>query len=133
LSNDEIFLKFVVQSRTLFSKLNEGKGREPFQQLLRGVLHSLTKLMFATTQDLLQGQIFCLRHMVQAIPDLATVFEQRQLTEIIVQMVQNLPKGQLADHKMLTLKSLVSELLKLLFGILICPVMGRFPGAHPAV
>ena len=49
--------KFVVQSRSLFAKLNGGRGREPFQQLLRDVLHGLVKLMFSTTQDLFQAQV----------------------------------------------------------------------------
>jgi hypothetical protein len=68
--------KFVVQSRTLFAKLNGGKGREVFEQSLRDTLESLVRLMYVTTQDLYKGQNYCLQHMVMAIPDLVTVFSR---------------------------------------------------------
>ena len=101
--------KFVVQSRTLFSKLNGGKGREPFEKSLKDVLQSLVKLMFSTTQDLYQGQAYCLKHMVQSIPDLITVFNRKELAVIIIRMISSLPKGQLSEHKISTLKDLVQS------------------------
>ncbi len=99
--------RLVVQSRSLFVTLHGNKGHEPFQQMLGEVLHSLVELMFYTTHDLYQGQAFCLKHMVQSVPDLETVFDRRQLAEIIVKMVQSLPKNQLPKEKLLTLKDLV--------------------------
>lgn len=50
----QFVLKFVVCSRYLFSNLNGGKGAEPFEEMLREVLLSLVKVMFASQQDLLQ-------------------------------------------------------------------------------
>lgn len=99
--------KFVVRSRQLCNALNHGKGQEPFEELLKNVLMSLVKLMFCTTQDLFKGQSYCLRHMVSAVPDLVTVFDAKQLAEILVQMITSLPKGHLNEHKIATIKELV--------------------------
>ena len=44
--------------------------------------------------------------MVHSVPDLVPVFDRKQLTEIIVQMVQSLPAGQLTEQKLSTLKEL---------------------------
>ena len=44
----QFLFKFVVKSRLLFSALNGGKGAEPFESMLREVLLSLVKLMFAS-------------------------------------------------------------------------------------
>ncbi len=46
--------KFVVRSRSLFATLNGGRGKDPFQQMPKDVLHSLVKLMTLTMQDLHQ-------------------------------------------------------------------------------
>ena len=65
----QFLLKFVVRSRFLFSNLNGGKGAEPFEAMLREVLLSLVKLMFASQQELLTVQ------MINSLP-------MGQLTEV---------------------------------------------------
>ena len=51
----------LVRSRFLFSNLNGGKGAEPFEAMLREVLLSLVKLMFASQAELLPVQASCLQ------------------------------------------------------------------------
>ena len=103
----QFLLKFVVRSRYLFSNLNAGKGAEPFEAMLREVLLSLVKLMFASQQELLTVQASCLRHLVLAVPDLVTVFPRRQLAEILMKMITSLPMGQLTEMKLSTLQAVV--------------------------
>ena len=103
----QFLLKFVVRSRFLFSNLNGGKGAEPFEAMLREVLLSLVKLMFASQQELLTVQASCLKHLVLAVPDLVTVFPRRQLAEILMKMITSLPMGQLTEMKLSTLQAVV--------------------------
>ena len=103
----QFVLKFVVRSRFLFSNLNGGKGAEPFEAMLREVLLSLVKLMFASQQELLPVQASCLQHLVMAVPDLVTVFPRRQLAEILMKMITSLPMGQLTEIKLTTLQAVV--------------------------
>jgi len=103
--------RFVVRSRSLFSKLNGGRGREPFQERMAEVLESLCDLMRRASPDLQTGQGFCLKNMVLSIPDLESVFDRKALAEIIVRMVQNIPQGHLEEKKMTTLRELVHSQL----------------------
>lgn len=45
--------------------------------------------------------------MVQSIPDLISEFDRKQLTEILVLMLQRLPKNQLALEKLSTMRELI--------------------------
>ena len=75
--------------------------------MLREVLLSLVKLMFASQQELLPVQASCLQHLVMAVPDLVTVFPRRQLAEILMKMITSLPMGQLTEIKLSTLQAVV--------------------------
>jgi dedicator of cytokinesis protein 1 len=99
--------KFVVRSRMLFSDLNDGKGQEPFEQLLKDVLMSLVKLMFYKSNDLYMAQGHCLKNTILAVPDLIKIFDDKTLSEILIQMVTSLPNGQLDTTKVNTIKELV--------------------------
>ena len=79
--------KFVVRSRELFCQVQNGKGDEPFQDLLNQVLMSMAKLMFLKTHDLLQAQSSCLKHMILSVPDLRKVYSEIKLSEVIVMMI----------------------------------------------
>ena len=103
----QFLFKFVVKSRLLFSALNGGKGAEPFEMMLREVLLSLVKLMFASQEELRGVQASCLKHLVMAVPDLVQVFPRRSLAEIIMKMITSLPMGQLTEHKLSTLLAVV--------------------------
>ncbi len=79
--------------------------------MLGKVLESLVQLMHFTSEDLYTGQSYCLKHIVNSIPDLVEVFDRRQLAEIIVRMVQSLPRGQLSEQKINTLRELAHSKL----------------------
>ncbi len=99
--------KFVVRSRTLFANLNGGKGQEPFEELLKEVLHSLVKLMFCTSDDLYKAQTYCLKHMILAVQDLIKIFDAKTLSEILIQMITSLPKGHHSEAKISAIRDLV--------------------------
>ncbi|XP_040577137.1 dedicator of cytokinesis protein 1 [Lepeophtheirus salmonis] len=80
--------KFIVRSRTLFSDLNGGRGKEAFEDYLKQVLTVIVELMFSTSDELTNAQEDCLRHMIQSIPDLVTVLDRRELAAILVKMIR---------------------------------------------
>ena len=99
--------KFVVRSRELFSDCNDGKGQEPFEELLKDVLKSLAKLMFYKSDDLYGAQSNCLKHMILALPDLKKVYKEVDLAEIVIQMINGLPDRQLNESKVTTIRDIV--------------------------
>ena len=101
--------KFVVQSRTRYVELNKDRGEEVFKQQLRKVLASLVGLMTSTSPDIIKGQEFCLKHVIQSIPYLITVFDRKELAQSIVRMYQNLAYEQLLKEKISAIKALVSS------------------------
>ncbi|QQP35522.1 Dedicator of cytokinesis protein 1like [Caligus rogercresseyi] len=80
--------KFIVRSRTLFSDLNGGRGKETFEDYLKQVLSVIVDLMFLSSDELANAQEDCLRHMIMSIPDLVTVLDQRELAAILVKMIR---------------------------------------------
>ncbi|TRY70430.1 hypothetical protein TCAL_09293 [Tigriopus californicus] len=107
-------LRFVVRSRELFAKLNNGKGREPFERKMEDVLQELIQFMRAPTQDIVAGKTFALRNIIHAIPDLVLVYDKIGLARCIMKMIAAIPEDQLLEQKIAAFKALVhSELFQL--------------------
>eukprot|EP00095_Tigriopus_kingsejongensis_P007920 maker-scaffold1210_size55525-snap-gene-0.17 protein:Tk07920 transcript:maker-scaffold1210_size55525-snap-gene-0.17-mRNA-1 annotation:"dedicator of cytokinesis protein 1 isoform x3" len=107
-------LRFVVRSRELFSKMFQGKGREPFEENLCTALKNLVHLMSFKGHDILPAKTYVLKNIVQAVPDLVRIFDMVKLTQYIIDMVKAIPEGQLIQEKIVFFKALVhSELFVL--------------------
>ncbi|XP_071039760.1 dedicator of cytokinesis protein 1 isoform X2 [Parasteatoda tepidariorum] len=110
----EYIFKFIVRSRQLFAALNEDKGREQFELSLKELLHSLTAMMLYVTDSTLLVQGACLKYFPFAIPDILTVFDGMELSNILVQLINSVPQDRLTRQKMLCVNDLVhSELFQI--------------------
>ncbi|KAG8178683.1 hypothetical protein JTE90_011611 [Oedothorax gibbosus] len=110
----EYIFKFIVRSRQLFAALNEDKGREEFEILLKKLLESITAMMVYDTDSTLLVQGACLKYLPFAIPDILSVFDGLELSHILVKLINNVPKDRLTKQKMMCVNDLVhSELFQI--------------------
>ncbi|XP_073969012.1 dedicator of cytokinesis protein myoblast city isoform X3 [Rhodnius prolixus] len=103
----QYIIKFIVRSRILFSELNGGKDEEEFATSLKNMLISTSALMVYNTDSTLVVQAASLKYLPTTIPDLVQVFSPLLLSELLCQMVNNVPQQRLTKQKMMTLSDLV--------------------------
>ena len=109
--------KFIVKSRLLYSEFHKEHKEEAnqgyFEEKLKEVLDSLTRLMSYQSKELHNAQSACLRNMIQSMPDLAKVYSQKKLAEVLKGMIKALPEEQLEDVKLDVIKELIrSDIFK---------------------
>ncbi|KAK9502031.1 hypothetical protein O3M35_012639 [Rhynocoris fuscipes] len=103
----QYIMKFIVRSRILFSELNGGKDEEEFASSLKNMLISTSALMVYNTDSTLLVQGACLKYLPSTIPDMVQVFSPLLLSELLCQMVNNVPQQRLTKQKMMTLSDIV--------------------------
>ncbi|KAK3913017.1 Dedicator of cytokinesis protein 1 [Frankliniella fusca] len=107
-------MKFVVRSRSLFSQMNEMKGQEQFEVSLQQFLRSVVAMMSHNTDHTLLAQGACLKYLPSSIPDILTVFNARQLSCHLLELIAAVPPGRLTKQKMMTIDDIVhSQLFKM--------------------
>lgn len=109
----EYIFKFIVHSRKLFAHLNEGKGTQQFELSLEQLLKSITGMMLYKADTVLLIQGACLKYFPATIPDILHVFNSKQLSHIVTELLNNLPPERLTKQKMMCVNDIVhSELFK---------------------
>ncbi|KAI1293752.1 Dedicator of cytokinesis protein 1 [Halotydeus destructor] len=103
----EYIFKFIVRSRYLFATLNGGKGRKVFEKSMKDVLNSLISLMSLTDEAHLKIQASCLKYVPKAIPDILTVFDGRELSYILTDLIGNMPVSKLKLQKIYCIHDIV--------------------------
>ncbi|KAJ9589857.1 hypothetical protein L9F63_017012, partial [Diploptera punctata] len=104
-------MRFIVRSRQLFSELNEGKGQQQFELLLKQLLQSITGMMCYTTDSTLLVQGACLKYLPSTIPDILTVFDAKQLSILLTELINKLPPNRLTKQKMMTVNDIIHSKL----------------------
>lgn len=72
-------VKFIVRSRLLFSKLNEGRQKDEFENSFQEFLQSIVRMMTHTKDCLLIVQGACLKYFPLTITDILQVFNAKRL------------------------------------------------------
>ncbi|KAK9296199.1 hypothetical protein QLX08_009705 [Tetragonisca angustula] len=98
-------MRFVVESRLLFTALNEDE--EEFSQTLTELLRSIVELMRHETDSTLLVQGACLKYLPTTIPHLLRVYSGKQLSTILTDLLVTLPVGRLTKQKMMTVNDIV--------------------------
>ncbi|XP_034240436.1 dedicator of cytokinesis protein 1 isoform X3 [Thrips palmi] len=107
-------IRFVVRSRLLFSQMNEMKGQQQFEVSLQQFLRSLSAMMSHNTDHTLLAQGACLKYLPLCIPDILSVFNAKQLSSHLLELIASVPPGRLTKQKMMTIDDIVhSQLFKM--------------------
>ncbi|GLG95600.1 uncharacterized protein GBIM_02534 [Gryllus bimaculatus] len=103
----QYIIRFIVQSRKLFSEINDGKDQEEFEMSLKQLLQSCTSLMCYTTDGTLLAQGACLKYLPYTIPDILSVFDAVHLSELLTEIINKLPQNRLPTQKLMTINDIV--------------------------
>ncbi|CAH1397385.1 unnamed protein product [Nezara viridula] len=103
----QYIMRFIVRSRVLFAELNGGKDEEEFTEALTDVLQSLGFLMRSNSDTILLIQGACLKYLPSTIPDILLVFRPVLLSQLLSELIDNVPPSRLTKQKMMTLSDIV--------------------------
>lgn len=96
-----IFNKHLIY----FQRLNQDE--EEFSQTLTDLLRSIVNLMSHETDGTLLVQGACLKYLPTTIPHLLRVYNGKQLSTILTDLLVTLPTGRLTKQKMMTVNDIV--------------------------
>lgn len=103
----EYVFKFIVRSRVLFSALNGGKGRQQFEESLKGLLQAITSMMHSSSKPALLVQGACMKYFPFAIPDILSVYDGKELSLVLTDLINNVPVDRLTKQKMTCVNDIV--------------------------
>lgn len=103
----EYIFKFIVRSRMLFAALNGGKGKTQFEESLKSLLQSITFMMTSCSDTILLVQGACLKYFPFAITDILSVFNEKELSYILTDLINNVPVDRLTKQKMMCVNDIV--------------------------
>lgn len=61
--------------------------QEEFEDLLRSVLVELVKMMNFNVDEMKTAQSQCMKQIILSVPELMTVYDKKNLTQVIIQMI----------------------------------------------
>ncbi|CAL1526733.1 unnamed protein product [Lymnaea stagnalis] len=96
----EYIFKFIIKSRLLFSMINEGRGKQQFEISLKQLITAINNMMVYKTDNTLLVQGAALKYMSAIIGDVITVFDPIELSNLLVQFINNVPADRLTKQKM---------------------------------
>eukprot|EP00105_Crassostrea_gigas_P042991 XP_019927139.1 PREDICTED: dedicator of cytokinesis protein 1 isoform X1 [Crassostrea gigas] len=107
----EYLFKFIVQSRNHFARLNDGRGKQSFELQLKQLIKSISNMMLYTSDNTLVAQGSALKYMCATIPDILKVFDAVELSHLMVEFINNVPKERLTKQKLKCIDDLVHSKL----------------------
>ncbi|XP_031352316.1 dedicator of cytokinesis protein 1-like isoform X2 [Photinus pyralis] len=107
----QYIMRFVSRSRLLFRELYPEMNDDSFEESLKSLLHSIVTMMCQTSDTLLREQGACLKYLPSTIPDILKVFNAKQLSIILCDLLKNIPPNRLTKQKMMTINEIVHSKL----------------------
>ncbi|XP_013378716.1 LOW QUALITY PROTEIN: dedicator of cytokinesis protein 1-like [Lingula anatina] len=107
----EYIFKFIIRSRQLFATLNENRGNQQFEVSLKQLLQSINHLMKNTADNTVLVQGAALRYLPTAIFDVIKVFDSQELSHLLVEFINNVPKERLTKEKIKCILAIVHSRL----------------------
>lgn len=107
----QYIMRFVVRSRLLFCELYPEVNDDDFEESLKGLLQSIVTMMCQTSDTLLREQGACLKYLPSTIPDILKVFNPKYLSNILCDLLKNIPPNRLTKQKMMTVNEIVHSQL----------------------
>ncbi|KJE88818.1 hypothetical protein CAOG_00399 [Capsaspora owczarzaki ATCC 30864] len=112
----EYFLRFLIQSRLLYSRAHHQKGDKEFLQELRQVIEYFNPLMSKKAPESIIGtQTTVLQYFPAVIKELMTVYKMPELAPMVAGFIESIPmdkaKSKLIVHKLQFMSQLVQGAL----------------------
>ncbi|XP_041370196.1 dedicator of cytokinesis protein 1-like isoform X4 [Gigantopelta aegis] len=107
----EYIFKIIIRSRLSFSMINEGRGKEHFANTLKQLIQSISNMMMYTTDHTLLVQGAALKYISSIIAEVITVFDPLELSHLMVQFINSVPKDRLTRQKMKCVDDLIHTAL----------------------
>ncbi|KAF5308725.1 hypothetical protein FQR65_LT06086 [Abscondita terminalis] len=107
----QYIMRFVSRSRLLYCELYPEMQDDTFDDSLKGLLQSIVTMMCQTSDTLLREQGACLKYLPSTIPDILKVFNAKQLSIILCDLLKNIPPNRLTKQKMMTINEIVHSQL----------------------
>ncbi|XP_053406382.1 dedicator of cytokinesis protein 1-like [Mercenaria mercenaria] len=103
----EYIFKFIIRSRELFAMLNENRGKQQFEIMLKQLIQSIGGMMLYTSDRTVRAQGYALRNMPATISDILKVFNAVELSQLFVEFLNHVPKQRLKIQKIKCIEDLV--------------------------
>ncbi|XP_045475282.1 dedicator of cytokinesis protein 1 isoform X5 [Harmonia axyridis] len=105
-------MRFISRSRILYLEVNpEISPEDEFRDSLLELLDNIIHMMSSTQDSMLREQGACLKFLPSTINDLLLVFNYKELSEILCEMLRKIPVGRLTKQKMMTVNDIVHSQL----------------------
>ncbi|VEN37348.1 unnamed protein product [Callosobruchus maculatus] len=106
-------IRFVSRSRILYNALYpEDDPDDDFEESLRDLLQNIIYMMSSNKDGLLlREQGACLKYLPSTIPNILMIFDHKELSTILYDMLNNIPQGRLTKQKMMTVNEIVHSKL----------------------
>ncbi|CAH2001471.1 unnamed protein product [Acanthoscelides obtectus] len=106
-------IRFVSRSRILYNALYpEDDPDDDFEESLRDLLQNIIYMMSSNKDGLLlREQGACLKYLPSTIPYILMIFDHKELSTILYDMLNNIPQGRLTKQKMMTVNEIVHSKL----------------------
>ncbi|XP_008197863.2 dedicator of cytokinesis protein 1 isoform X2 [Tribolium castaneum] len=102
-------MRFVSKSRILMKVVDDVE--DDFEESLRDLLQDITDMMALTSDGILREQGACLKYLPSTIPDILMIFDAKELSVILCNIITNIPPGRLTKQKMMTINEIVHSKL----------------------
>ncbi|XP_072385409.1 dedicator of cytokinesis protein 2 isoform X1 [Diabrotica undecimpunctata] len=108
----QYFMKFIARSRILYKELYpEYDSEDDFEESMRDLLQNIIFMMSSSIEALIREQGACLKYLPSSIPDMLLIFDPKELSTILYDMLNNMPVGRLTKQKMMTINEIIHSKL----------------------
>ncbi|XP_056641342.1 dedicator of cytokinesis protein 1 isoform X3 [Diorhabda sublineata] len=108
----QYFMKFIARSRILYKEIYpEYDPEDDFDESMRDLLQNIVYMMSSSIESLIREQGACLKYLPSSIPDMLLVFDSKELSTILFDMLNNMPLGRLTKQKMMTINEIIHSKL----------------------
>lgn len=95
----EYLFRFIVRSRILYATLEGGRGKSQFEESLKHLFDTFTKLMGLDGSEVVKVQAKCLKYFSSTIPQLMTVYDGPSLSLFMTDLINAIPVNKLKQQK----------------------------------
>lgn len=108
----QYIMRFVSRSRILFLEVYpEINPEDEFAESIRELLQDIIYMMSSRNDEFLREQGACLKYFPSTIPDILLIFDKSELSNILCDLLNNIPSGRLTKQKMMTINDIVHSKL----------------------
>ncbi|XP_063907750.1 dedicator of cytokinesis protein 1 isoform X2 [Zophobas morio] len=104
-------VRFVSRSRLLMTLCPVEDIEDDFEDNFRDLLQDITGMMSSPSDTILREQGACLKYLPSTIPDILKVFDAKELSLILCDIIENIPTRRLTKQKMMTINDIVHSQL----------------------